>query len=160
MKTIRIAAFAAAAALAVTIGGTWAQSDSEKSVGDLPVIAEMDIHVTEMAEKLMGKYLDESHMSVLKTVAYQHAIARNCDGFDLDENRYREEMGYALEPLNALPEEQQNDANIIAMMGYGAILGGQYAIAAYDYGAYCAHAEDDYSSVEGDNDEHVILVKN
>ena len=146
------------AAMAFAATGIQAQDTTERLSGSNAVVAEMDMHVTEKASDAVSAHLDESHSAVLKSLAHQYAVAENCDGFEVDETKASAEMAFALEPIAAIEDQDAREAaTMVTMMGFSVLLGGQHAIAAYDYGKFCRHATDEMSDEEGSTD-HVILV--
>jgi endonuclease YncB( thermonuclease family) len=152
----RFKALVAAATLQFVSQAAFAQSDDITLTGNAATVAEMDIHVTELANDALSKYLDDSHKAVLKALTHQVAVAVNCEEFDLDEARYKEEMAYVFDFLGTLKEEERENATLVTMMGYSALLGGQHAIAAFDYDAFCLHAVEEQAHEGSEN--HVILT--
>jgi len=143
--------------LLILTTGAFAQSDEPPMSGSDAVLAEMDIHVSEMVNDALSAHLDDSHKTVLKSLAHQHAVAANCEAFQLDEERNAAEMSYVFEQLGTIEDEDERQrAILVTMMGYSAYLGGQNAIAAYDYDAFCRHAAEEQEH-EGD-DAHVVLI--
>ena len=151
-KTLTLLSFAGL----VAAGGAFAQSDAAPMSGADAVLAEMDLHVAEIASDALSAHLDDTHKTVLKSLAHQHAVAANCDGFSLDEERNTAELAYIFDFLGTIDDEDKRQQAILTtMMGYATYLGGQHAIAAYDYGAFCRHAAEEQAG-EGATD-HVIL---
>ncbi|MEO3414141.1 hypothetical protein AAFO92_05740 [Roseovarius sp. CAU 1744] len=146
---------AVAAAFAAT--NAFAQSDEPPLSGSDAVLVEMDIHVSDMANDAITAYLDEAHSAVLKSLALQHAYAANCEEFEIDETRNADELAYVFEHIAAIEDEDEKQKAVLAtMMGFSAYIGGQHAIAAYDYSAFCRHAVELLE--EGGEASHIILV--
>jgi len=154
MKTITTLLSGAAMLAAST---ALAQDDASPMSGMDAVLAEMDIHVTDVATEGLSSLLDADHIAVLKSLAHQHAIGATCDNFEVDETRNTEELAHVFEHLGKIEGEDEVQAAILTvMMGYSVMLGGQHAIAATDYSKFCRHAADEMAN-EGP-DAHLILV--
>ena len=135
------------------IATTWAEDAP-------PVSVKMDIGVTDLANGMMSKYLDDKGMSLVKSVAHQHAVGHHCDGLTVDKARSDEELGklFADDKFQNLPEAEQQNMQTIVLMGFAAVLGGNYAIAAADHDAFCTAAMEEFMATDTSK-EHVILVK-
>jgi hypothetical protein len=120
----------------------------------------MDMHVTDLVNEMLAKYVDAKGASLVKSVAHQHAVAHNCEGFEVDEARSSAELMKLFDEaaMAKLSEDDQQNMRTTVLMGFAAMLGGHYAIAAADHDAFCAHAAEEYAGTEGSKD-HIILVK-
>ena len=151
MKTLIIGAAAVAACWSVSASAGM----PEKAPEGHQVVTEMDMHVTAVADEFLSKVFDGKHADVLKVVAYQHVVAEVCEGFDIDQARSDAQLDFVFGAIGELPQEQRRAASEIALMGFAAYAGGQHAIAAYDYDAYCAHAREERALDVGSN-AHII----
>jgi hypothetical protein len=65
----------------------------------------------------------------------------NCEGYEVDNEKFNAVMNDIVSDLKPLTQEGQNNLPVDTVMaGYSTALGGQLAIAAYDKDVYCASA--------------------
>lgn len=121
---------------------------------------EMDLHVSDLADDMLSQFLDKDKQALMKSLAYQNAVAMNCKGLAVDKARSQALLDtvFPQADMDKLSEDQRLAMTNTVMMGFSTVLGGQFAIAAVDYDAYCKAAEADFAAKEG-SDHHLILIK-
>jgi hypothetical protein len=152
--------FGVAIASAVTAAALFSLPGLAQDAEKAKMTTEMDLHVTDLADGMLGPYLDKDEQTLMKSLAYQHAVALNCKGLSVDQAKSQAQLErvFPQAEMDKMTEEQQLAMTTSVMMGFSAIMGGQFAIAAVDYDAYCKAAEADFASKDG-SDTHLILVK-
>ena len=114
---------------------------------EVDVVTHMGLTSGLALDAAMEKTFDQGQINMLKSVAHQQAVAMTCDGFSIDEAKFRTEMNriyYNSEGNQVdLTPEQLHDHEKMASMGFGMALGSQLAIAAYDHDAFCEHAAEE-----------------
>lgn len=98
----------------------------------------------------VDKYVFESVMRLIEPgqalrlvlVARQYAASARCEGFVVDDDKYRAIMNDIVAELAKLTKEGQNNLPVdVVMAGFNTSLGGQLAVAAYDKEAFCSEAK-------------------
>lgn len=116
----------------------------------------VDSHVFESVLRLLSP--PDSMRLVM--VARQHAIALNCDGYEIDWDKRRTVLNDVVAALTKLTKEGENNLPVdVVMAGYNMSLGGQMAVAAYDKKAYCDNAATLRDGLEGDTEGKVSIWK-
>ena len=143
------------AATLMLASGAFAQSEDPAPVGITEVLTEMSLNVLNGVDETLSKHLDDTHKAVLISLAQQQSVASNCDGFEMNIERYTAEMGYVLDFLGSIDDEgKREDAKLATMMGFAAIVGGQDAIAAFDPERFCRNAAEE---ADDDTAPHMVL---
>lgn len=76
----------------------------------------------------------------LMMLAKQNALAATCEGFELDSARYTAVLNDIMAPFQGLVDEGNNNLVVDRVMfGYGALFGGQLALASNDPDGFCAY---------------------
>lgn len=131
-----------------------AQDQKEPSV-DTNVSA--DMYVTQQMKLMVDKWLDEDHALILKSLAYQVAVASACDDFSIDKDRFKAESEnvYPSEDEAKLPEDEQKTLNDATNLAFGTIYGAYLLMAARDFDGFCTHAEEERADPAA---EHLVWV--
>jgi hypothetical protein len=148
----------AAGLAAITIGPAAHAADTANT-GLGAVQQQMDKAASTDATENMLRLLPPGEVLRVLVVARQYAMASSCEGYEVDEEKFRAIMNDVVSKLAPLAEEGQNNLPIDSVMaGYYTVLGGQLAIAAYDPEAYCAAAAQVRAAL-GDADSPVGIWK-
>lgn len=92
--------------------------------------------------------------------ARQRAAALSCEGFAVDNAKFRKVMLDITNELAALTPEGQNNLPVdVVMAGYNQTLGGQLAVAAYDKAAFCAESARLREELLKDTEGKVMILK-
>ena len=139
MKTmLTIAAISGAIAFA---GHVLAQENAPADPAEDPILR-MNTAANTYAIESASRLLEPGDVLRLLVVVQQKALAANCDGFEVDHERYRTVMNSIMGELQELTEPEQNNLPVdVVMHALGIATGGQLAVAAYDQDAYCARGE-------------------
>jgi hypothetical protein len=144
---IPIRTLAPALCLALAAAAATAQTGAPVARADQSPVARMNMAYTTAGFEYLQQYeglLPPETILALAMVAKMKAIARSCDGFDIDEARYGAVMNDLLSPLvPAAGDGGTAQPGIglpfaIGMTGYAMFLGGNIAVAAYDPEGFCA----------------------
>jgi hypothetical protein len=152
--------FAVGIASAVAAAALFSLPGLAQDAESARMTTEMDLHVTDLADGMFGPYLDKDEQALMKSLAYQHAVALNCKGLAVDQAKSQAQLErvFPQAEMDKMTEEQRLAKTTSVMMGFSAVMGGQFAIAAVNYDSYCKAAEADFASKDG-SDLHLILVK-
>src|SRR6056297_1987690 len=103
---------------------------------------------------------DDGDTTRLLLVARQKGLSMNCEGFEVDEERFRTTMTDVLGNLYALAGNPgQNSPPVdIALSSYSMAVGGEVAIAAHDRGACCAKGEELRTELAEDSESRVAVL--
>jgi hypothetical protein len=149
----------AAGLAAITIGPAAHAADTA-NVGLGEVQDRMNKAASTHATENMLRLLSPGEVLRVLIVARQSATASSCDGYEVDEEKFRTVMNDIVAKLAELTEEGQNNLPIDSVMaGYYTVLGGQLAIAAYDLDAYCAAAAEVREALKDDADGRLSIWK-
>jgi hypothetical protein len=86
-------------------------------------------------------------------VAQQRGLAMHCEGYEVDEERFKLVMEDILSEIAEFTEPDQNNLPLDRVPGsYAMVMGGQIAAAAYDRETYCARGEDLRVGLAGDTE--------
>lgn len=121
--------------------------------------ARMNQAVFDLAFERIEKLLAPEDILRLLLVAQQKGLAINCDGYEVDNDRFKAVMQDILKDITGLVEAgQDNLAYDIVVGSYQIALGGQMAVAAYDRKAYCAHGEELRTELADDTEGRVLVL--
>lgn len=152
----------------LTLIGTVAMTMPGLVNGTEPTAASVAEDAAARMTKAVDKHVFESILRLLPPpeslrlvlVARQYAAALNCDGYEVDQQKFSSVMNDIVATLTPLTEPGQNNLPVDAVMaGYHASLGGQLAVAAYDKDAYCTNAAQIRTALAGDTEGRVSIWK-
>lgn len=145
MKAVRTTALA----LCLLSSSAVVHAQSGEAVDPATVSPEgrMNMAVSSYVFDYLGSYGDliaPEDILKLAVVAKLKVIAHTCDGFEVDEVRYRNVMNELVGPfIRAAPANESGGPSVnlpfsIVMSGYSMFIGGNLAVAAYDPAGMCA----------------------
>lgn len=118
-----------------------AQDNTPVAIGDVDVVTRMNASVNELVADRIRDMLAPGDLLRLLVVSQQAALAANCDGYDLDPQRFGTVMNDIVSDLQAQTDASANNLPVdVVMHAYGISLGGQTAVAAYDIDAFAPAA--------------------
>jgi hypothetical protein len=92
-------------------------------------------------------------------VAQQRALAENCDGYAVDEDRFNAVMTDILSGVQGPTEEGQTDLAVDIILGaYAMNLGGLTAMAAYDRDRFCARGAEIRAELAEDTEGKIAVL--
>ncbi len=152
-----VAIFAPALPMAAQAQNEATAEAAEEEAEPASALVHMDLVASQSLGGAMERYFDAGQIAMLRSVAHQQTAAILCEGFEIDPERYREEMNRIYydgegEEIDVTPDEL-HALEKHAMLGFGMALGSQIAIAAYDEAGFCAHAEEER---EAEDRTHII----
>ncbi len=146
----------------LTLIGTVAMTMPGLVNGTEPAAASVAEDAAARMTKAVDKHVFDSILRLLPPpeslrlvlVARQYAAALNCEGYEVDQQKFSSVMNDIVATLTPLTEPGQNN-----LAGYHASLGGQLAVAAYDKDAYCTNAAQIRTALAGDTEGRVSIWK-
>lgn len=121
----------------------------------------MGIQVANYAMDSLQGIVPQPKIFRLMLLAKQKALAAACDEFTLDDDKYKAAMAVALEDVTRLVSPSDaNPALRKVLFGYGTLLGGELAIAAYNPASYCAAGRDLRTELAEDGSANIDVLKN
>jgi hypothetical protein len=151
---IAISIFAAVPAAASEPVGTPVDRASVGAEG------KMGIQVANYAMDSLQGIVPQPKIFRLMLLAKQKALASSCEEFTIDDEKYKAAMAVALEDVTRLVSPSDaNPALRKVLFGYGTLLGGELAIAAYNPASYCAAGRDLRAEMAEDGSANIDVLK-
>ena len=134
--------------------------DKVETAEVVPAAVHMQMAVDDALNEAMKGSLNTGQITMLKNMAHQVTVGENCDGFQVDQKRFANEMnlihydekGKQLD----LTKEELNQLEKKALLGLGMAMGSQMAIAAFDVKSYCKAAEEERAGMSKDDVDRSI----
>lgn len=140
-------------------GNALAQENKPVPRTDLEPADRMAMHVMSYAFEHMADLIPPEKKLQLAMVAKQRAAADSCDGFEIDNQKYIAVMNATMADVVGLVEDgKENLVTDRVMFGFGMMMGGELALAAYDPEGYCAYGAELRAELEEDDKDGLVFV--
>ncbi|GGM15815.1 hypothetical protein [Pseudooceanicola nanhaiensis] len=142
---------------AATVFASMFFSSGAALANDADTIAKMDMEITAWVEEFIGEHFQTNQISLLKDIGMQIAIARNCDGLDLDEDKLADLLGTALEGHDSGDADYQV-VRASMQMSLAAYMATGQAVHALNPELFCEMGEAEVGSTEGSSETIVLTM--